>query len=96
MDKIWKSRQELKDCAFQSCYRDNPSIRVPDMGTNSIRYKQLNGMYTCVLRKVKNLLWKDKADKKTIYGNLKPITLMDNRNNWKCIAGFRGESLDQM
>ena len=37
--------------------------------------KQLDGTYTRLLRRVKNLSWRDHPTKDTIYGSLKPISL---------------------
>ena len=38
--------------------------------------KQLDGTYTRLLRRVKNLSWRDHPTKRTIYGSLKPISLL--------------------
>ena len=44
MDKILKSKIDESLKIMLSCYTDNPSIRVPDMGTNSIR-RETNELY---------------------------------------------------
>ena len=44
------------------------------MGTDSLKVETIDGTYTRMLRQVQNLSWKDIVSKKSIYGNLKPIT----------------------
>ena len=64
VEKIWKIyRGEPKDHAFQSEDRNNPSLRVPDLGPNSPRGETTEW-------KIHPDAEKDRVDKNTINGGL--------------------------
>ena len=77
LHKIWSSRllsSDLKIKVFQTCIEP---ILLYGSETWTLTKKQetrLDGTYTRLLRRVRNLSWRDHPTKATIYGSLKPIS----------------------
>ena len=76
MDKIWKSKidERLKIMLFRATTETILLYGSQTWALTASEEKALNGTYTRMLRQVRNLSWKDRVDKKSIYGNLRPIT----------------------
>ena len=75
MDKIWKSKidESLKIMLFRATTETILLYGSQTWALTASEEKALNGTYTRI-RQVRNLSWKDRVDKKSIYGNLRPIT----------------------
>ena len=70
MDKIWKSKidESLKIMLFRATTETILLYGSQTWALTALEEKQLNGTYTRMLRKVKNLSWKDRVDKKQSMG----------------------------
>ena len=75
MDKIWKSNIDvnLKVLLFRATTETILLYGSQTWALTVAEEKNLNGTYTRMLRKVKNISWMDKVDNKTLYGKLRPI-----------------------
>ena len=73
MDKIWRSNidEKLKIMLFRATTETILLYGSQTCALTALEMKQLNGTYTRMVRKVKNLSWIEKVDKKTIYGKLR-------------------------
>ena len=72
MEKIWKSKidESLKIMLFGATTETILLYGSQTWALTASEEKALNGTYTRMLRQVRNLSWKDRVDKKSIYGNL--------------------------
>ena len=75
LDKIWKSNIDvnLKVLLFRATTETILLYGSQTWALTVAEEKHLNGTYTRMLRKVKNISWSDKVDNKTLYGKIKPI-----------------------
>ena len=75
LDKIWKSNIDvnLKVLLFRATTETILLYGSQTWALTVAEEKHLNGTYTWMLRKVKNISWSDKVDNKTLYGKIKPI-----------------------
>ena len=76
MDKIWKSQmdEKLKLMLFKATTETILLYGSQTWTLTVAEEKSLDGTYTRMLRKVKNVSWQEKMTNKTLYGKLKPVT----------------------
>ena len=76
LDKIWKSNLDeyLKVMLFRATTETILLYGSQTWALTSAEERELNGTYTRMLRKVKNINWQAKLTNKQLYGKLKPIT----------------------
>lgn len=78
LHKIWSSDfldSELKVKIFKTTIEPILLYGSETWSLTRKLEKQLDGTYTRLLRRVKNLSWRDHPTKDTIYGSLKPVSL---------------------
>ena len=75
LDKIWKSNLDeyLKILLFRATTETILLYGSQTWALTAAEERDLNGTYTRMLRKVKNIGWQDKIPNVTLYGNLTPI-----------------------
>ena len=76
MDRIWRSRlsKNLKIRLFRATVEIVLVFGAATWSLTEQEEKELDGTYTRLLRKVRNVSWKDKVSNKTLYGKLSPIS----------------------
>ena len=76
MDRIWKSRLKttLKVRLFRATVETVLVFGAATWSLTKQEEKELDGTYTRLLRKVKNVSWRDRISNKQLYGDLRPIS----------------------
>ena len=76
LDKNWKSNLDeyLKVMLFRATTETILLYGSQTWALTSAEERELNGTYTRMLRKIKNIDWQAKLTNKQLYGKLKPIT----------------------
>ena len=79
LHRIWSSRfltNKLKVKVLKTCIEPILLYGSETWTLTKKQEKQLDGTYTRLLRRIKNLSWRDHPTKATIYGSLKPISAL--------------------
>ena len=76
LDKIWKSNitTKTKILLFRSCIESILLYGAETWTMKKVLQNRLDGIYTRLLMRVKNLNWKDHPTKPQIYGDIPPIS----------------------
>ena len=91
VEKIWKSNLErdFKIRIFRATIEPVLLYGSETWTLSAKQQRRLDGCYTCLLRRVKNLSWKNHPTLETIYGNLPRISSVTFL--WLCLIKRTGK-----